>query len=264
MNLVNRLKGIRHDVWREIEEAQLFLVASSLAYTTILSIIPVLAVSFAVFEAFGGLEKLYGTIEPFILENLAEGSSDEVMSVLKKFISNAHTATIGASGFVALLFTSMSMLSSVEKAINRIWNVRVTRPLFQRFATYWLIVSLGPLALAVAVGFATSSSIPLQKLLPGTGIFVLFIGIFFAVYKYVPQRIVNWKPALLSATLTTVLWFLAQQGYSLYTRKVVTYNKIYGSLGAVPILLLWIYIAWLIILGGAALTAVLQRRRELP
>ena len=264
MDRTQRLTAVIRDVSKEIQGSQLLQVAGNLAYITILSVIPVLAVSFAVFQTFGGMEKLYGTIEPFILENLAEGSGDEVIAMFRRFIGNAHAATIGVGGLIGLLFTTMSMFSSVETAINRIWRVTPKRPFLQSIANYWLIVSLGPLALAIAVGFATSSSIPLRSLLPGgTGIFILFIGIFFGVYKWVPNRPVNWKPALLSGTLTSISWAVAHQLYALYTRRVVTNYKIYGSLGAVPILLLWVYIAWVIVLTGAALTAVLQRRREL-
>jgi membrane protein len=85
------------------------------------------------------------------------------------------------------------------------------------------------------------------------------VGAFFFAYKFVPQTEVHWQPALISAGVTAVVWNLASLGYGLYTKRVLTYHTLYGSLAAVPIMLLWIYIMWLVILGGAALTAVLQR-----
>src|SRR4051812_36760219 len=162
-----------NEVWAQMQRAQLLLVASSLAYTTILSIIPMLAVSFAIFKAFGGLEKLYHTIEPFILSNLAEGSSDEVIASIRKFVENANASAIGIGGFVGLVVTSMSMLSSIERAINVAWGAPMRRNYFQRIATYWFFITLGPLAASVGVGMVTTSNIPLWQFVPdGTGILI--------------------------------------------------------------------------------------------
>ncbi len=260
-NLWNALRRTFRDTFIQIRNAQLPVVASSLSYTTILSIIPALAVSFAIFKAFGGLEKVYETIQPFILENLAEGTSDEVIAQIKRFIENAHASAIGVGGFVGLMFTSMAMLSSIEKAINRVWNVPIRRTFFQRIASYWLFITLGPLALSIGLGAATSSSIPLTSFLPsGTGVFLLTAALFFGINKWVPNTRVHTPYAVISGAITAVSFNLAHWGYQLYTSKVVTYSKIYGSLGAIPILLLWIYIVWLIVLSGAALTAAMQKR----
>jgi membrane protein len=250
------------DFSKQIQEGQLFLVASSLAYITILSIIPLLAVSFAIFQAFGGLNKIYETLEPLILSNLAEGSSDEVIAKIREFIANAHGGALGLGGFIGLVFTSMSMLSNIEKAVNRLWGIPMKRTFFQRFTSYWLFITLGPLALAIGVGAATSSrDFPITRFLPsGTGLFLVTIVVFSAIYKYVPHIKVRWQSALLSGFAAAVLFNLAQIGYRLYTAKVLTYNKLYGSLGAIPILLIWIYIVWIIVLGGAAMTAFLQNR----
>jgi membrane protein len=255
------LRRTLEDTWAQIQNAQLPTVASSLAYTTILSLIPALAVSFAIFQAFGGMDKLYATIQPFILENLAEGTSDEVIAQIRKFIENAHATTLGAGGLIGLMFTSMSMLNSIENAVNRVWEVSTRRTVFQRIASYWLFITLGPLALAVGLGAATSSAVPLTSLLPsGTGVFALTALLFFGLNKWVPHTRVHTPYAVISGLATAVFWNLAHVGYSLYTSRVVSYSKIYGSLGAVPILLLWIYIAWFVVLCGAALTAAMQKR----
>lgn len=262
--LPKRIAAVSKETLRQFNEAQLLLVASSLAYTTILSIIPAIAVSFSIFKAFGGASQLYERIEPFIIENLAEGADDQALTAIRSFINNAHAGAIGTGGLIGLIVTTMSMLASIEKAINRIWRVEVERPLFQRITSYWFFVTLGPLGFSVALGAATSGAAPITQFLPsGTGIFLLTIGIFYLVYKYVPHCKVKWQPALLSAVVTAVLWNLARISYALYTEKAVTYDKIYGSLAAVPVLLLWIYIIWVIILSGAALTAGLQRRFSL-
>jgi len=174
------LIGLARDLATHIRQAQLLMVASSLAYTTILSIVPVLAVSFAIFKAFGGMERLYNFIEPLVLSNLAEGTSSEVIDALHRFIDNTHASAVGVGGLIALIFTSMSMLSSAERAINRVWQTRVQRSFFHRVAGYWLFITLGPLALSIVVGAATSSAYPLARLVPsGLGMFLVTVGLFF-------------------------------------------------------------------------------------
>ena len=255
-----RLKTLMTTTAHQISASQLMLVASSLAYTTILSIIPLLALSFAIFNAFGGLEKVYGQLMPFILQNIAEGSSDEVIQLLRKFVENAHANALGLGGLLGLILTSMLMLSSVETAINKVWRTQISRSLFQRISAYWIFITLGPLALALILGAATSARIPLSNILPtGTGLFVVMALLFSAIYKWVPNCKVHTPYALVSGVLVAILWNILRQGYQLYLHHAVSYNQIYGSLGAIPILLLWIYIGWLAVLSGAALTAVLQK-----
>jgi membrane protein len=247
------------DTIRKIKETDTPRAASALAYTTILSIIPLLAVSFSIFKAFGGLDKLYGAIEPFIFENLAEGSDEKTLEMLRSFVGNIHAGTLGAGGMLGLLLTSMSMLSSIEKSINKVWQVPIRKTLFQRVSAYWFFITLGPLALSMAIGTATALDVPMKKYLPsGLPFFAILIAIFYGMYKYVPHRRVHWKAAMVSAFLTSLSWVAAKMVYGIYVRKVVTYSKIYGSLGAIPIFLLWIYVAWLVILSGAALSSSLQ------
>lgn len=251
------------DVLRQVEEAQLLKTASSLAYTTILSLIPALALSFSIFHIFGGMQKLYDTLEPFIIENLAEGTSDQVMATIHSIIDNINVKTVGIGGLIGLAFTSMSMLSSMEKAINQIWHTKNNRKFWRSWVAYTLIVLIGPIALVVVFGIVASGVIPFSRILPTwSGTFFAGMVIFFLIYQYLPARKVLWKYSLLSAGLTSAFWTLARAAYSYYTHHIVYYHEIYGSLGAVPILLLWIYIVWVITLLGAALSAVLQNRFE--
>ena len=260
----DKLIGVFKDTFRYIKEAQIPLIASSLAYTTILSIVPLLAVSFAIFQAFGGLEKIYAMLEPIIIENLAQGQGEQTAKTIKEFITKIHAGAMGVGGLVGLIVTSMSMLSSAEKAINKIWNTEIRRNFFQRISAYWLFITLGPLTLAVVMGLINSSpKIETFKFFPGGTAFFISSALFFsAVYKWVPNRHVQWKPAIIAAIMTAGLWSLARFGYSIYTKSFVSYQKIYGSLAAIPIFILWIYILWMIILSGAAISAALQKRFE--
>lgn len=258
-NLRSVLKDTLQDTLKLVRETEIPVAASSLAYTTILSVIPLLAVSFSIFKAFGGLDNLYGAIEPFIFENLAEGSDEKTLEVIKSFVGNIHATTLGIGGLIGLLVTSMTMLASVEKTINKIWKTPMNRGFFQRMTIYWFFITLGPLALAVAIGAATSLDIPLSKVLPsGTPFFFILVGLFYGMYRYIPHRRVYWRAALVTAVGTSFFWVLAKIVFGVYVKKVVSYDKIYGSLGAIPIFLLWIYIAWLVVLTGAAFSASLQ------
>ena len=200
-----------------------------------------------------------------ILENLAQGTSDEVMNRLKGFIDNVHGGTIGAGGFLGLIMTSMSMLISIENAFNRIWRVQNTRSWFQRITSYWFFITLGPLALSVGLGVATSSNLPISRFFPtGSGSFAVTALFLTLVYNLVPNTKVRWKFALISGFWTAALWHLTRVGYGFYVNRFAAYNRIYGSLAAIPIILFWIYLVWLLVLSGAALTAAMQRRLERP
>jgi membrane protein len=271
--LLTAFKQVIWDTQRHAQEAELPLVASSLAYTTILSIVPALAVSFSIFQAFGGMEKLFEQIEPIILENLAQGAGKEATQALRRYITNAHAGALGAGGILALLITTISMLSSIEKAINRVWRARIDRSWFQRISSYWLLVTLGPVVLGVVVGFVVTFSKAADGVTPFLsadikkgmhGLVsaltpVVFI-VYFLIYRYVPNRVVRFRSALIGALFGTIAWSMAKWGYGIYTKKFVTHNRVYGSMGAIPILLLWIYIQWLVVLYGAALSAAIQKR----
>jgi membrane protein len=249
------LKTIFEDVLHQMKTSNILLVASSLAYTTILSLIPLLALSFSIFQAFGGLENLNEIIVPFILKNLTAGSSEEVVAILREFIFNTHSPAIGIWGFVGLIVTSMIMIASIDNAILQIWQIPMGRKIFQRISAYWLIITLGPLIIGATA--AITRVFPL-----GMGFTVTMAVGFIGLYKWVPNTRVEWRYAIIAGVVVALLWNIARWGFVLYTQKVITYSKIYGSLGAIPIFLLWIYIAWLTILSGAALSAALQLRLE--
>jgi membrane protein len=255
---------IGKDLLKHIKDSQIFLVASSLAYTTILSIIPLLAVSFSIFKAFGGLDKNRDSIQNLIIQNLGENSGEQAMQTIQGFISNAHTGALGITGLIGLIVTSMSMLSSAENSINRVWNTPVSRPLFYRISSYWVFITLGPIAMSFALGFSTSTRMALPNFIPnGFGESILAIAFFFGVYKFTPNTNVNWRSALIASVFTSIALLIAKYGYGIYVQKFVSYDKIYGSLGAIPIFLLWVYILWIVILLGAAVSAVFQKRLSL-
>lgn len=252
---------ILKDFWKEFREAQVALVAASLAYTTILSIVPFLAVSFSIFKAFKGLDKFFeNQLQPMIMENLAESAGTKAIESIQNFISNIHAGTLGVTGLIALIFTSMSMLSSAENAINRIWKTETKRPFFSRISSYWLFITAGPISLAAILGAAGLSDNRAKILPAGVGGFLVSLAFLASVYKFVPNQPVRWRAALAGGLMTAVAFALTKWGYGIYVRDFVSYNKIYGSLAAIPILILWIFICWAVILSGAAISASIQKR----
>jgi membrane protein len=251
---------VAKETLHQINRAQLMMASSSLAYTPILSIIPLLAVSFAVFQIFGGMQKFYELVEPFILSNLAEGVNGQATKLLETFIQNVHPTRLGIVGVTGLIFTGVSMLSSIEGAINRVWEVPLKRSWTLRISSYCLFITIGPLALAIILGFLTSKDFPISKLIPNSvAIFFITAGVFTAAYQLIPDTQVNPKFSFLGGVTTSIVLTIAHLVYHLYISKMISYHKIYGSLGAVPVLLLWVYILWLIVLTGSAFTASLQR-----
>ena len=243
--------------------AQLATIASALAFKTLLSLVPLLAVSFATFKAFGGLDRLYDTIEPFILNTLAQGISDQVMKELQVFIDRVHAGAVGAGGLLALIWITMSMLSAAEKAINHVWQAEANRGFFQRVSSYWLFVTLGPLTASITLGFATSNNLPVSQFFPtGFGAFLGTVGVLFITYKWVPTARVSGRWALTAATLSALAFTAGKSLYGFYTREIMVLDRFYGGLAALPVLMLWIQILWIIILMGAAITVSLQRRYD--
>lgn len=258
-NLRSVLKDTLQTTLEKVKEAEILDSAGALAYTTILSVIPLIAVSFAIFKAFGGLDELYASIEGFVFENLAEGSDEKTLSTIRSFVGNIHAGTLGITGVVGIVLTSMLMMAGIEKTINKIWNTPLNRGIFHRMTLFGFLITIGPLALAVALGAATSLDIPLSKVFPtGTPFFFILVGIFYGLYRYIPHRRVYWRAALVSALSTAAVWTLAKILYGFYVRKFVTYDRIYGSLASIPIFLVWVYVGWLVILTGAAFSASLQ------
>jgi membrane protein len=251
--------------WERIADSHLLTFASSLAFTTILQIIPLLALSFAVFQAFGGIEKLGDELKPFILNNLAQGTSDDVVAKLDGFLNNAHARALGVTGFVGGIVTGISLLSSVDYAINSAWDRKITRGWPKRIGYYLVILLIGPMAAAVALGALSSLNFGHLHLVPtNTGLYLIWVTALTGIYKFVPCCPVRWTYALLTSAIVSAVWNCARLGYGLYLRDSMIYHQIYGGVAAVPILLIWVYITWVIILGGAVFTSLLQKRHGVP
>ncbi len=261
-------------------EDHLGLTASSLTFTTVISLVPLFTVLLAVFSAFPAFNKLQGVMQQWLSDSLfPESIARQVMGYLTQFAAKA--SRVGAVGFGFLLVSALSLILTIDKTLNGIWRVRRSRPLAQRVLMYWAVLTFGPLALAallVITSYAESASRGLVSALPAAlqfGLNFVQFGLvawgMSALYRFVPNTVVRWGHAAAGGVFVALGLELAKKGLALYLETLPGMSAIYGAFAAVPILLLWIYIVWLLVLLGAVIVAYLpsllagvQRRGGAP
>jgi membrane protein len=254
-------------VLRDFQADGCLLRASALTYTTLLSIVPLLALMVSVLKGFG----VQDVLEPLILKNLAIGSV-EVVSNIFRYIENTHFGRLGALGLIFLILAVLTLLSNIEKSFNHIWRVKETRSLLRRFSDYFSVVLLSPLLILVAVSMSSSlqSQTLVQHLLEtayvGEAVLLLFKllpflamwAAFTSLYLFMPNTRVRFLSALIGGIFGGTLWQLVQWGYVYFQVGVAKYNAIYGTMAALPIFIVWLYVSWVIVLLGLELTYALQ------
>lgn len=238
-------------------------VAASLSYTTLLSLVPLMAVMFSTLAAFPIFEGLESDIEAFVFNNFVPALGETVQTYLHQFSEKASGLRL--AGLIFLFITVLAMMNTIEVAFNRIWRVRIKRKPMIRFLAYWAILTLGPLL--VGFGFLATSylvSLPLFSdvdqslevkrrsliLLP----FVSSTLAFVLIYKLLPNRMVALKSALIGAIVAATLFELAKRAFAYYVTHFPSQQAIYGAFATIPIFLLWIYLSWVIVLLGAEIT----------
>lgn len=256
--------------WRSFWADECMLRATALAYTTLLSMVPLLAVAFSLFAAFPTLKEAYGRLRSLIYRYLAAGASDTVIAALDRFIDNVHSGAVASIGIAALFVTVFFMLDSIEGSFNKIWEVKKPRRLLDRLVYYLAIVVLGPLFLGISLTtFVTAvitefSSLPLAEQTQLA--FVRSIGLPLlascaactVLYVMIPNTKVYWSSGIVGGIVGGVLFELAKRAYTLYATRAINYSRIYGTLGSIPIFLIWIYVIWLVVLLGAEFACAWQ------
>ncbi|MBP9735475.1 MAG: YihY family inner membrane protein [Rhodoferax sp.] len=247
-------------------EDRLGLTASSLTFTTIISLVPLFTVFLAVFTAFPIFAKFQDVLQKWLVESLIpENIARQVLGYLTQFAGKA--SRLGSAGVAVLFITALALVLTIDRTLNSIWRVRRPRPLGQRVLVYWAVVTLGPLLLAVSLSitsYAVSASKGLVGVMPG-GVQLLLDSLQFlmlawgmaALYRYVPNTQVRWGHAWAGGLFVAAGLELAKAVLVLYLSKVPTYSVLYGAFATVPILLVWIYVAWVIVLLGAVIAAYL-------
>ncbi|MBA4177925.1 MAG: hypothetical protein C0505_15425 [Leptothrix sp. (in: Bacteria)] len=243
---------------------RLGLTAGSLTFTTLIALVPLVTVMLAVFTAFPMFSGLEAAMQKYFLQNLVpDNIAKPVLRALTQFAAKARG--MGTLGLVLLVATALAMALTMDRTLNAIWRVRRHRPIAQRILVYWAGLTLGPLLLGLSLSltsYAVSASRGLVGRLPG-GVelllggtqFALFTTSVAALFHYVPNTAVRWRHAWAGALFVAFGVEGAKQALAWYVDTVPSYSAVYGAFAAVPILLLWIYLGWVIVLLGAVIAA---------
>lgn len=268
-----RILLVGRHLWQELDHGQLNLHAMSLSFTTLLSLAPLLAVSFSVLKAFGVQDVLL----PFLLNVLEPlgTQGEEIASRIVGFVENIRVGVLGAIGLALLFYTVIALMQKVERAFNDVWRVREDRPLAQRFTHYLSVVIVGPVllfaiisaltqfsgaaaSLPIAGGLLTPLGHGLERLAP----YLMLAGTFAFIYIYVPNTRVRLGPALIGAALAAVVWLFTGRLFADVVVKTGNYTAIYSAFAGLILFMLWLHLAWLILLLGASVSYALQNPKR--
>ncbi|HEY5800750.1 MAG TPA: YihY family inner membrane protein [Burkholderiaceae bacterium] len=251
---------------RRLREERLPQVAGGLTFTTVLALVPVLTIAFALFTTFPIFTSFRASLEAYFIQSLMpKAIANNILGYLTTFASKA--TRLSAVGAVVLIITTITTMSMVERVSNQIWRARAARPFAQRILVYWALVTLGPLLIGVSLSLsshlftATGGIVRNVPLIGGAFLTLTSIGLtaiaFALLYTIVPNRFVAWRDALWGGLLAAIAFEIAKRLFAIFIAKFSTYTVIYGALAALPVFLLWVYLSWLITLFGAVLVAAL-------
>ncbi len=278
MNFQQRLQvfwaDLTHFPWQgtllmlrdRFREDHMGLTASSLTFTTSIALVPFFTVALAVFTAFPMFSDMQGALQSWLINSLIpDNIARQVLGYLTQFSRQANK--LGAAGLGILLVTAIALILTIDRTLNGIWRVKKTRPFAQRVLIYWSAITLGPVLLGASLALTASvvantsgwvGSLPFSLLfILNSFQFLLVAGGLAALYRYVPNTYVKWSHAWAGGIFAAAGIELAKKVLAVYLSKVPTYSMIYGAFATLPILLVWIYVAWVIVLLGAVVAAYL-------
>ena len=254
-------------LWQRFREVRLGMTASSLTFTTVLALVPLFTLGLAIFTAFPIFAKVQDQLQRWLIDSLVpESISRQVLGSLTQFSKKANR--LGLVGLVAVVMTSLALLVTIDRTLGQIWRVNRQRPWAQRVLIYWAGLTLGPLFLGGSLAissylftgylsdYANWLPVTVRSLLDVVEFGLLAVTVT-GLYYYLPNTRVDWRHALMGGVAVALGLELAKKLLAIYLAQMPTYSAIYGAFSAVPILLVWIYVAWVVVLLGAVLTASL-------
>jgi membrane protein len=248
-----------------MRQGDIRLVAQGLCFSSLVAMVPFLAVSLAVFKLLGAFDYYYPKVESILLQNLTSAAGESASSILRSSIHRVQAGKLGGIGGLVLIFYSFQLMQDMDDGIHRLWNLKGRRPLLKKILFYFLFIVVMPLFLSVYVALLSfRQGIPYMRDFP-VGIFnsaVLMLFVYF-LYKYVPTTKVQSKSALVSTLLVSSVLYGLKESFAYVVKTFFSYDRMYGSVAALAAFLLWIQALWWILLAGAALTASLDRRQLL-
>jgi membrane protein len=275
MNWIKAIKNNRQNqtIWqfilffiKRILNEQVHITSGYLSYVTLMSLVPLIVVMLSVMTAFPIFADVKDIIEDFVYQNFMPATGDVVKEHITGFVDNA--SKMSAIAITFLFFFALLLISAVDSSLNKIWRITAKRRIITAFSMYWMVLTLGPVLFGSSIA-ATSYvfsliSIGDQELFGLTNIVLsalpIFasIGAFLTLYMIVPNKVVAFKYALSGSILAAVLFEVAKEGFAFYVTQLPSYQAIYGALAAIPILFLWVYLSWLVVLFGAIFIVALE------
>jgi membrane protein len=269
---LDTLKRLAQFAAQRIGEDRIPQVAGSLTFTTMLALVPLATVAFALFTAFPIFSSFQASLQFFLADHLMPAQlNDQIFKYLNQFASKAKGLT--TIGMIVLFVTAVMTMMTVESAFNVIWRVRKARPVAQRILVYWAIITLGPILIGVSLSissylFTQSMSFsaaqritPLIEWALASATLPFTMLAFTILYVYLPNCRVEWRDAVVGGVIAAIAFELAKRGFGYYVRRIPTYTAVYGAFAAVPLFLLWMYLCWFITLTGAMIASALPAIR---
>ncbi|MEO6824128.1 MAG: YihY family inner membrane protein [Nitrosospira sp.] len=242
-------------------------VAASLTFTTLLSLVPLIAIALSVVAAFPAFTEYSAQIKSFVLTTMVPDAANKVIAVyVQQFADNAVQLTAIGTAFLGV--TALALMLTIDKSLNAIWRVTRLRPLLHRLLIYWATLTIGPLFIGASLSLTSwlmSISMGLTQDIPGINGALLQLApliltsVAFSIpYLIVPNRKVIWRHAIAGGVAAAMGFEVMKRGFAVYITHFPTYQAVYGAFATIPIFLLWIYLSWLMVLLGAVIAASLS------
>lgn len=252
-------------VVRRLTGVGLVRTAAALSFTTILGLVPLMTVALVYVARYPLFERWIGSLERFLLRHLLPGSGGAIRPYLDQFTSKA--AELQGIGIAIVVVTAVMLIFTTEREINAIWGLERRGGMLRRLVVVGLGALLGPLAIGAAVwgtnwlleeSLAAAPFVePAVSLIRGPLAIGLTAILFAVLYAVLPARRVPIGAAVIGGLAAALLFEAAKRGFVVYVTHVPTYQRVYGALAALPLFLVWIFVSWIIVLAGAAVTATL-------
>ncbi len=265
-DFLQQLWQFAQTVRRRYAEDRCTRVAGSLSFTTLLALVPLMAVTVAVLSVFPVFQSWITSVDEFIYGNFVPAAGAAVQKYLHQFSANAGKLTVW--GLVFVVITALFLMATIEKTFNDIWHVSQTRKRLHRFLAYWALLTLGPVLIGLSLSLTSYLISPPffaeQSAFSGFRVFLLAIlpvlfeiMAFMLLYTVVPSHPVRLRHALIGSVFAAILFEITKRAFGLFVLYFSSYKIIYGAVAALPVFLIWIYLSWMVVLLGAVVTATL-------
>ena len=253
-------------LFKRFHEDRIIVFSGYLSFVTLLSIVPLFAVIFSVFSLFPVFQKWRGELESIVFKNFVPTQGELIQGYLVRFVENATQMT--SLGLVVLFLVALLLISSIDHTLNHIWRVRKNRSQLISFSIYLVVLTLGPVLIAISLlttsyllsltSFEDNTLLAVRKLFLAFLPYLASFSSFLLIYLLVPHTRVHFWSALSGAMIASIMFELSKSAFALYFTHFPIYKEIYGALAIIPLLFVWVFISWVVILVGAQVAASLD------